>query len=340
MILPILIGLSVVVYMMVKQLDYEALTSLKWDGHTVFWIILALVMYVLRHLFLSWRLMSMADYAFNLKKSINLIVLWEFASAVSPTTIGGSGVALFFLAQEKISTAKTVSIVLYSMVLDTLFFVIGIPIAFLLLGANIIRPGMHSLTDMDGYGYTFLGILLFMLIYSGVFFYGLFINPNAIKNLLVWIARLPIFRRWNINIVQTARDIVVSANEMKSKPMSFHYKNLALTFGAWIARFFTVNCIIIALVSSVPMDLVSQAIMTVRGATMHVITSFSPTPGGAGIAEYLFGGFYSDYIMNNVSALIALIWRLITYYSYLIAGAIVIPVWIASVLKRRRGALS
>ena len=42
----------------------------------------------------------MTDNEFSWPKSMELIVLWEFASAVSPTSIGGSGVALFLLAQE------------------------------------------------------------------------------------------------------------------------------------------------------------------------------------------------------------------------------------------------
>lgn len=69
---------------------------------------------------------------------------------------------------------------------------------------------------------------------------------------------------------------------------------------------------------------------------MYVITAFSPTPGGAGIAEYLFGGFFSDYIPESVGSLVALIWRLITYYPYLILGAIIIPIWIRGIIVKRR----
>lgn len=63
----------------------------------------------------------MTSKVFSWIKSMELIVIWEFASSVSPTHIGGSAVALFLLAQEKISGAKTVSVVLYSMVIDTIF---------------------------------------------------------------------------------------------------------------------------------------------------------------------------------------------------------------------------
>jgi uncharacterized protein (TIRG00374 family) len=69
---------------------------------------------------------------------------------------------------------------------------------------------------------------------------------------------------------------------------------------------------------------------------MHVVTAFTPTPGGSGVAEYLFGGFYSDYISEGISSLAALIWRLITYYPYLIAGVIIVPIWFSDIVKRKR----
>ena len=61
---------------------------------------------------------------------------------------------------------------------------------------------------------------------------------------------------------------------------------------------------------------------------MYIVTLFSPTPGGAGIAEIVFGGFLSDYIPATTALVIAFLWRILTYYSYLLAGAFVVPNWI------------
>ena len=70
---------------------------------------------------------------------------------------------------------------------------------------------------------------------------------------------------------------------------------------------------------------------------MFVIMAFSPTPGGAGFAEILFGGFLSDYVNSKTFALIiAFIWRFFTYYLYLIIGAIIIPNWIRNLLNERK----
>lgn len=293
-------------------------------------------MYVLRHIFYSWRLRIMTDNYFSWIKSIELITLWEFASAISPTSIGGAGVALFLLAQEKLSTAKTVSVVIYSMVLDTVFFVVSLPLLFFIIGPIIIRPEMNSISDLDGFGYTFFGMLLFMTIYGAIFFYGLFINPNTIKKLLLFFSRISILKRFKTSIVQTAEDIVLSSKEMQSKSWHFHFSAMVATSGAWITRFLAINCIIIALIVATPVDLYNQLIIMARGETMHITTAFSPTPGGAGVIEYLFGGYYTDYVAKGIASLIALIWRLITYYSYLIGGAIIIPIWYRELMIRRK----
>lgn len=333
---PILIGLVVVIWLMYRQLDMKELSNIVWDFHIFFWIFMAVFMYILRHFFYSWRMRIMTDNEFSWPKSIELIVLWEFASAVSPTSIGGSGVALFMLAQEKLSSARTVSVVLYSMVIDTIFFVVSVPLFYLILGPIMIRPGMESLSDLDGFGYTFLGVILFMAAYGALFFYGLFINPTSIKRLLLFISRWSILRRFKDDLRKTAMDVVDTSKEMQKKSVGFHTKAMLATSGAWLTRFLAINCIIIALISTTPLDFYNQFVLMARGETMHVTTSFSPTPGGAGVAEYLFGGYYADYVSEGIASLVALVWRLITYYTYLIGGAIIIPVWIREVMNRRR----
>ena len=60
----------------------------------------------------------------------------------------------------------------------------------------------------------------------------------------------------------------------------------------------------------------------------------SPTPGGAGVAELAFDGFLHDFIPNGLSPAIALLWRLMSYYPYLIVGAVVLPAWLRRVYKK------
>lgn len=333
---PVLLGLAVVGVLMWKTLDVEEFRTISWGGHILFWMMMAIFCYVIRHLMYAYRLMVLSNNDFGLWKSIELIFIWEFASAVSPTSLGGSAVALFLLAQEKISTARTVSIVIYSVVLDTLFFIISMPLLYILLGPLVIRPGMTSFGNLDGFGLTFILVLIFMIIYGVAFFYGLFINPTQIKRFLIFLSNRKILTRFKKNLRSTAEDIVISSKEMAKQSWLFHIKSIILTSGAWIFRFLAINCIIIALVSNTSLDFWNQLLIYGRGEVMYAVTAFSPTPGGSGIAEIVFGGFYSDFISKGLSTLAAIFWRLITYYPYLIIGVILIPNWIRKVINRRR----
>lgn len=334
--IPVLIGLLVVVYLIYIQLDFDELKSVSWNAHVLLWILLAILMYVIRHLFYAWRLRILSDKQFSWWKSIELIFIWEFASAVSPTAIGGSAVALFFLAQEKISSAKSATIVLYTIVLDTLFSIISLLLIFFWFGPNMIRPNMTRISELDGFGYTFFMFLLFMTIYALVIFYGLFINPRPIKYFLYWLSKRKILKRFKTGLRETAEDIVLSSKDLAKRSATYHASAFISTSGAWITRFLAINFIIVALVTSRDFGFADHVLMLGRGQVMHIITAFSPTPGGSGVAEIIFGGFFSDYISKGLSLLAALFWRIITYYPYLIAGVIIIPNWIRNVVNKRR----
>ena len=65
-----------------------------------------------------------------------------------------------------------------------------------------------------------------------------------------------------------------------------------------------------------------------RQLVMWLVMLVTPTPGGSGMAEYLFGQLLSDFIANGSLALsLAFVWRLISYYPYLLIGSIVLPRW-------------
>lgn len=335
-ILPIVLGLSIVFYLIWSQWDAEAFAKITWGGKTIFWLLLAVMTYFIRHAIYAWRLRILSLKAFSWKKCMELIVLWEFSSAVSPTSVGGSAVALFFLAQEKISSARAVSIVLYTMVLDTIYFIITLPLLFLIFGPVILRPDSLSFQDLGTLGITFISLILFMLGYTVIFFYGLFINPRRIQGFLNWLSNRRILKRFSQGLKETATDVVAASEDLKSKRWSFHFHAFLSTTGAWVTRFLALYFIILALVNGLPSGIWSHMTLLGRGEMMHSMIQFYPTPGGAGLTEITFGGFYSDFIPIGIAFVVALVWRLITYYPYLIAGAIIIPNWLSGVINKRR----
>lgn len=336
-IVPILIGVVVVVYLLLKQFDPEEFARIEWTSHTLFWISCSLLLLIIRHLAYATRLRILSEKEFSWRKCIELIFIWEFSSAVSPTSIGGSAVALFVLSQEKLATARVTAIVLYSAVLDTIFFVGTLPIFLFIFGPSIIRPNLTSFSTLDGWGWTFIGAYFFMFLYGSLFFYGLFINPKQLKRLFVWFTSFGFFKKYKVKAEQLGSEFIIASKEIAKKGWSFRIGSFLATATAWSCRFLLLNCLIIGFVTATSTDLWTQSALYARLQTMFVVMAFSPTPGGAGIAEILFGGFLSDYVPDKTAAsVIAIIWRIFTYYLYLFIGVIIIPNWIRQKLNQRK----
>lgn len=335
-ILPILIGLGVVFYLLWNQFDPEEFQKIEWSSHTFFWIALSVIILIIRHFAYATRLRILSEGAFSWKKCIELIFIWEFSSAVSPTSLGGSAVAFFVLAQEKLTTAKTATIVLYTIVLDTIFFVGSLPILFLFFGTSMIRPDMNGFGELDAWGYYFILAYVLMATYGTIFYYGLFVNPLQLKRFLVGFTKIKFLRKFRHKAIDLGNDMMIASKEMKRRNWKFHVGAFLATATAWSCRFLLLNCLIIAFVMTVPKDFLTQFELYARLETMFVIIAFSPTPGGAGFVEILFSGFLSDYVTSATSStVISTLWRVLTYYSYLIVGAIIIPNWIRTVLNER-----
>jgi uncharacterized membrane protein YbhN (UPF0104 family) len=63
---------------------------------------------------------------------------------------------------------------------------------------------------------------------------------------------------------------------------------------------------------------------------MWIMMLVSPTPGGSGFSEYVFSEYLNDFMpqVAGLAILTAFVWRLFTYYPYLIVGVIIGPKWI------------
>ena len=336
-ILPILLGVGVVGYLFWKQFNLEDFQKIDWTLHTAIWIGVSLFLLIIRHLAYANRLRILSKNQFDWRKSIELIFIWEFSSAVSPTSIGGSAVALVVLAQEKLSAARTTSIVVYTAVQDTLFFVGTLPLLLWFFGPQIIRPGMSTIRDLDGWGFTFLGAYFFMAAYGFLFFYGLFIKPKAIKRLLLFFTRIKLLRRFRHKALNLGNDLIVTSKAMRQESWPYHLGSFFMTATAWSCRFLLLNCLIIAFVPSTSLQFYDQISLYARLETMFVVMAFSPTPGGAGFAEIAFWGFLNDYVpTKSLALIIAGIWRLFTYYFYLFIGVLIIPNWIRKIINLRK----
>lgn len=330
-IIPILIGLGVATYLVVSNFDKEAYSRIEWDLGAGFFILLGLMMLVARDLMYMIRIRLLTDYALNWRQAFDVIMIWEFASSVTPSIVGGTAAAFFVLAKEKISAGRSTAVVLLTAFLDELFFIVATPVVFLLIGLhNAFPPVDENVVRELFYGRSiqivFLIGYVILLAYTLLLAYGLFINPRGLKWLIIRLFSVKFLKKYKHNAIQIGNDVIIASEEFSRKKVIFWVKAFGTTILTWSARYLMVNFLIIAFFA---VD--SHLIVYGRQLGMWVILLITPTPGGSGMAEVIFPLFFKDIIPATVAPSIGFLWRLLSYYPYLFIGAIVLPNWIRRV---------
>jgi glycosyltransferase 2 family protein len=336
MIFPVLLGVAAVGYLFHSQFDLERFQSIRWTGTAFLWLGAALLVLFLRHLSYTWRLFVLTGGQFSFRKCLELMVLWEFSSALTPTSKGGPFVMIFVLTQEKLSAGRTAAAVFYAMVCDSGFFVLTLPILLLIYGPPMLYPGMKSFSDVSLASGTFFVTYGMMVTYWLLLVFFLILNPKAANTVLQWLAKLPLLKRFSAKLHFWGNEFNLAATEMRSQKWDYHFKIILATIGSWTGKFIMINMIIIALVPTTPLDGSTQAFIYARLVAMFTIMTFSPTPGGAGLYEIALANFISDTVPQGIGMVVALIWRGMAYYGYLLVGALVVPGWVAARMRGSR----
>jgi len=331
-IIPVLIGLGVVAWFILKEIDSDVISQLTFTWRSVFWLFIAWCCMIGRDLGYMIRIRILSENDLNWRQAFRVIMLWEFTSAITPSTVGGTAVAVVFVHKEGISVGRSTSIVLATSFLDELYFVIMFPLILLIVGGKILFT-----TSLQGTGITLLNNLVFVAIAGYLIIlawvllvgYGLFIDPEKIKKTLIYIFKLPVLRRWKDSAVKAGDDIVESSHELKKQKISFWVKAFTATFLSWTSRYWVVNAILVAFFT-----INDHLLIFARQLVTWIMMIISPTPGGSGFAEIILGRYISDTIpadseyVGSLALAIAIIWRIISYYPYLIIGASLVPGWI------------
>lgn len=334
-ILPVLLGVAAVAYLFYWQFDSRQFRAIEWTWRTFAWIGLAVLVLLLRHLFYTLRLHTITGSVFSWRKCLKFIVFWEFSAALTPTSKGGPFVMLFVLTRENLSAGRTAAAIFYTMALDSAFFIITLPLLLSVYGPPMLYPGMKRFGDVGLASGTFFVTYGLMASYLLVLVFFLLIRPRYAKTALGWLAARPVLKRWSPRLLLLGEEFELAAREMRLRDWRYHLKVIIGTVGAWTCKFVMINCLIIAVVPSIPVDGATQAFIYARLVAMFTIMAFSPTPGGAGLAELALVGFISDYVPRGVGLVVALLWRGMAYYGYLLTGAIIVPGWVAAKLGKR-----
>lgn len=330
---PIILGLGVVIFMFIRKFDPSVFQKIQSSPRIYFWIGIAILLMIIRDLGYIIRIRVLSDNQLSWLKSFRVIMLWEFTSAITPSAIGGTSVAIIYVNKEGIGLGKSSAIVMATSFLDELYFILTFPFILLFIKANVLFNISESAIDSvsltnEFFLFAILGYVLKVL-YTVVLSYGLFYNPRGLKWLLLWIFKLPILRRWRQGANEAGTEIISSSRELIRKPLLFWLKAFGATALSWTSRYWVVNALFLAFFV-VP----DHFLLFARQLVAWIMMVVSPTPGGSGFSEFIFIRYFGHLIelapefKESFAALLSFLWRLISYYPYLIIGTIIFPRWI------------
>ncbi len=332
--IPVFIGLAVATWLLIRDFDKDQFSNIQWAQYPLLWFGLVLILVALRALAYMYRIWLLTEGELNWRRSFQVITLWEFASAITPSVVGGTAIALFIVRKEGVSMGRTTAVVMTTALLDELFYIVMVPLMIVFAGTTNVFMDEPSFAVL-GIKFSSFGIFIagyaFIAILISIISFGIFINPQGLKLFLIRIFKIRFLRKWQSAAAQTGDEIITTASEMRNKTIWYWAKAFLATVVTWAARFGVVNVLILAFTS-----MGDHFLIFARQLVMWVILLISPTPGSSGVAEYFFPIFFGEFTGPKLSTPIAILWRLISYYPYIFLGVIVLPHWIRRVFFGRR----
>lgn len=295
-----MLSMGVVIYLTYTPGILEHLKPKRLPG-----LILAIAVTLLKVYFSAEKIRFLADKAINRMASIRIALSWDFASAVTPSTIGGAPVATFAMTREGIKFGKSSAIILYGVLLDQFWYALAVPI--------LLISGIYFEVIPDEIGLA--GNITMFLIYAGLILYGmllaygLLINPASLKEILNTIFNWRFLRKYSAKVNSEAKNLESYSIQLRNKPISFVLKAFFLSTMSWLCR---IAIPVIVVLSLLPGD---EILLVLRSLSMNLAFLVIPTPGGSGGVEGLFAIFLGPLIERTAFiGLAVFVWRIITYY--------------------------
>lgn len=342
-IIPIILGLGIVLWFSVRDFNKIDFSLFSFSWIAVFAFLGAFLMIIFRDLGYIIRIRILSSGELSWIQCIKIVFLWEFGSAITPSAIGGTALATIFLWKEGLNLGKSTSIVLSTSFLDELYFSIMFPVMFIFFDKSELFNNFEVGSFYNNlFSFAITGYFL-KLMWTILIGYSLFINPKFFADLVKFIFKLKFLQKWKSSAEQMAIDFEIANKELKNKKFWFWLKSFFATFLSWTSRYLVLNILLISILlsleNSFPIDfnLKDQIFIFARQLIMWIMMIVLPSPGGSGFVETIFAGYMADFIpIAGFAIIVALIWRILTYYPYLIIGSILAPAWINKKFKKNK----
>ena len=310
--------------------SWALLQQFEWSRRSTWALLGVIACMLVRDIGYIVRLRILSFRSFSWRQATENILLWELSSALTPSVVGGSAVAVVILKRDGLRWGKSLATVFATALMDEAFYLIAVPLVFLLAsfsGQSVFPEGLES----AAWGSLFWVAYAFIATLTTTILLGLVIRPQGTYRGLQWARTTWLLRRWSDRIDAWSSDLLEASRNIRSASWRYWVGGFAATCSSWTARFATLNMVLLIFYPSL-----DHAAVMARQLVLWLVLSISPTPGSSGAAELGLPAFLGDLTGLAYIVAVVLIWRTFTYFIYLVAGAFVLPSWLVRTRRKER----
>ena len=316
----IILILIIVLFFLLKD-DFNNVINTLLDVNLI-WIAIAIIA-----IMLYWLLKTLGLYILvreqNEKIKFRTIfaqgIITEFFNGITPFATGGQPMQVYMLTKTGIKVANATNMIVQSFIFfQTALLVHGILAVTLNYMFNLvtINTAIWTLIMLGFIMNTIVGIALLFISFStrvnnkiGKLIINIGFKFKLIKN------KKKALEKWEEKLKEYHSNAELLRNKKSLFIKGFICNFIALFFLYIIPLF-----IVYSLRDYTSINIV-EAIIT--SACILLIGNFVPIPGGSGGIEYGFMNIFKTFIQGTALTAVLMLWRFVTYYLGIIAGAII-----------------
>lgn len=261
------------------------------------------------------RLRHVSKGVLSVPDGVRSQLTWDLMSAVTPSAMGGAPFAAFFIAREtKVGYGEVTAIMLFTMLMDQLWFATLIVVLYL---SAFWVPVFPTGLGAAGIG-TIAAYLGGMLCYIAFFAYATLFRPDLIERFANKIVRIKWLRRFEDTVRNETRRLRRHAAVLRGQPTSFYLKGAAYTVLYWAGRYGIVFFVALSFWREF-----RHVLFVLRTAGLWLAGLAMPTPGGSGGIEALYVLYLAPLLPAGYGGPALLAWRAVAYYGVLVLGMFV-----------------
>ena len=309
----ILLIITVIVLFFVLKDDFNGIME-SLSHINIIYIIIAIILYlssvVIKGL-VNYLIINEKDKV-DRKEAIRQNFIAQFFNGITPFQTGGEPVGVYLLTERGIPVVKATHYMVQSFIFYQIPLVLCGLIAVIYNSIFHIFPKVALLQHLVLIGFLINIVVVILLLFSYA------------KTLTKKMTKIAIKISKKFKLKYTEEEITSKLNEYNKgfedlkRNKKLFISGILLNMLGLVCLYAVPFCIILGTGESI-----SLMDSLVSSAYVYLIGAFVPIPGASGGIEYGFTQFFGNFISANVVSAVLIVWRFITYYCGIIAGAII-----------------